>query len=109
MISVEEALGKILSNVSILEPEEKLILEAQGQVLAEAVYSDINIPPLDNSAMDGYAVRWESIQGANDSQPRVLKVIGEVAAGYISNQEVIAGSAIRIMTGAPVPAGGDTA
>jgi len=108
MISVEEALDKILSNVSILEPEEKPILEAPGQVLAEDIYSVINIPPLDNSAMDGYAVQWESIQGASNSQPRVLKVIGEVAAGYIPNQEVITGSAIRIMTGAPVPAGGDT-
>ena len=108
MISVEEALDKILSNISVLEPERKPIMESLGQVLAEDVYSDIDIPPLDNSAMDGYAVQWESIRGANSSQPKVLKIIGEVAAGYISSQEVTPGTAIRIMTGAPVPAGADT-
>ena len=57
MISVEEALEKILNNVSVLEPEEKPILDSLGQVLAEDVCSDIDIPPLDNSAMDGYAVQ----------------------------------------------------
>ncbi|MBT9159157.1 MAG: gephyrin-like molybdotransferase Glp [Dehalococcoidia bacterium] len=108
MISVEQALEKILSNVSVLEPERKPILETLGQVLAEDVRSDINIPPLDNSAMDGYAVQWESIRGATTSQPKALKVIGEVAAGYISDREVTPGTAIRIMTGAPVPAGADT-
>ncbi|PIU55248.1 MAG: molybdopterin molybdenumtransferase MoeA, partial [Chloroflexi bacterium CG07_land_8_20_14_0_80_51_10] len=108
MISVEEALDKILSNISVLEAERKPILESLGQVLAEDVYSDIDIPPLDNSAMDGYAVQWESIRGANSSQPKVLEIIGEVAAGYISSQEVTPGTAIRIMTGAPVPAGADT-
>ena len=108
MISVEEALDKILSNIGVLEAERKPIMESLGQVLAEDVYSDIDIPPLDNSAMDGYAVQWESIRGANSSQPKVLEIIGEVAAGYISSQEVTPGTAIRIMTGAPVPAGADT-
>lgn len=108
MISVEQALENILGNVSVLEPERKPILETLGQVLAEDVRSDIDIPPLDNSAMDGYAVRWESIRGATGSQPRTLKVIGEVAAGYVSERVVIAGTAIRIMTGAPVPSGADT-
>ncbi|MBT9166116.1 MAG: Molybdopterin molybdenumtransferase [Chloroflexi bacterium] len=108
MISVEQALEKILSNVSVLEPERKPILETMGQVLAEDVRSDINIPPLDNSAMDGYAVQWDSIRGATISQPKALKVIGEVAAGCISDREVTPGTAIRIMTGAPVPAGADT-
>ena len=70
------------------------------------VRSDINIPPLDNSAMDGYAVQWDSIRGATSSQPKTLKVIGEVAAGYISDREVTPGAAIRIMTG--IPAGADT-
>jgi len=79
MISLEVALDKILSEVGVLEPEEKPILDSLGQVLAEDVYSDLTIPPADNSAMDGYAVQWESIQGANTSQPKVLKVIGEVS------------------------------
>jgi len=57
MISVEEALEKILSFVEVLDPEEKPILGCLGQVLVEDVYADIDIPPWDNSAMDGYAIK----------------------------------------------------
>lgn len=105
MISVEEALEKILSFFDVLDPEEKPILESLGQVLAEDVYSTINIPPLDNAAMDGYAVQAENTYSATESSPRLLQVIGEVAAGQISDQEVVPGTAIRIMTGAAVPRG----
>ncbi len=107
MISVEEALGKILSYVDVLEAEDELILSSLGRVLAEDIYSDIDIPPLDNSAMDGYAVRAESTKGASSSSPRILLIIGEVAAGYIASEEVTPGTTIRIMTGAPVPKGAD--
>jgi molybdopterin molybdotransferase len=107
MISVEEALEKILSYVNVLEPEDELILNSLGRVLAGDVYSDIDIPPLDNSAMDGYAVRAESTTGASPSSPRILRIIGEVAAGYIASEEVTPGTTIRIMTGAPVPKGAD--
>ncbi|PIP48806.1 MAG: molybdopterin molybdenumtransferase MoeA, partial [Chloroflexi bacterium CG23_combo_of_CG06-09_8_20_14_all_45_10] len=81
MISVEEALEKILGYVQVLEPEEKPILSCLGQVLAEDVYSTIDIPPLDNSAMDGFAVRAEDTYGASKSSPKGFPVIGEVAAG----------------------------
>lgn len=108
MISVDEALERILSYARVLEEEEKPILEALGQVLAEDVHSDIDIPPLDNSAMDGYAVPARSTTGAGPSSPRVLRVIGEVAAGQVSELEVGPDTAIRIMTGAPVPRGADT-
>lgn len=108
MIPVEEALEKILDNVSTLESESKPIMECLGQVLAEDAYSNVTIPPLDNSAMDGYAVQWESIKGASESNKIELEVIGEVAAGYIYEGEVIPGTAVRIMTGAPVPDGADT-
>ncbi|MDP2726351.1 MAG: molybdopterin molybdotransferase MoeA, partial [Dehalococcoidia bacterium] len=107
MISVEEALEKILANVAVLKPEEKPILEYLGQVLAENVYSSFDIPPLDNSAMDGYAVRSADTLGASETNPRELQVIGEVAAGYIFQGAVGAGQAVRIMTGAPVPEGAD--
>jgi len=107
MISVEEALEKILSYVNVLEPEDELTLNSLGRVLAEDIYSAIDIPPLDNSAMDGYAVRAESTRGASPSSPRVLRIIGEVAAGYIASAEVTPGTTIRIMTGAPVPKGAD--
>lgn len=108
MITVEEALAKILENVRVLDPERKSILECLGQVLAEDVRSSVTIPPLDNSAMDGYAVRYEDIRGASESNRVIVHVIGEVAAGYIFEGEVGAGEAVRIMTGAPVPAGADT-
>ena len=107
MVSVEQALREILSCVEVLEPERKPILDSLGQVLAEDVHSTIDIPPADNSAMDGYAVRAEDTRGASESAPRILSVTGEVAAGSISREEVKAGMAIRIMTGAPLPDGAD--
>jgi molybdopterin molybdotransferase len=107
MISVEEALEKVLSHVEVLEPERKPILDCLGQVLAEDVYATIDIPPLDNSAMDGYALRAKDTRGANESSPRYLVVVGEVAAGSMPTKEVRPGTAIRIMTGAPLPEGAD--
>jgi molybdopterin molybdotransferase len=107
VITVDEALERILGYVEVLEPEEKPLLEALGQVLAEDVASDFNIPPLDNTAMDGYAVRAEDTRGASPDSPAQLQVVGEVAAGYIFRGEVTPGTAVRIMTGAPVPAGAD--
>ena len=107
MISVEEALEKVLSYVEVLEPERKPILDCLGQVLAEDVYSTIDIPPLDNSAMDGYALRAKDTRGASESSPRYVVVVGEVAAGSMPTKEVGPGMAIRIMTGAPLPEGAD--
>ncbi|MBI2304244.1 MAG: molybdopterin molybdotransferase MoeA [Chloroflexi bacterium] len=107
VISVEEALGKILSYISVLEREAKPLLECLGQVLAEDVYSTFDVPPLDNSAMDGYAVQARSTGGASPTSPRFLSVIGQVAAGYLPKVEVRTGTAVRIMTGAPLPKGAD--
>ena len=108
MISVEQALEKILSYVDVLEDEEGSILDCLGQVLAEDVYSTVNIPPLDNSAMDGYAVQSRDTRGASKESPRFLRVIDTVPAGSISKCEIESGIAIRIMTGAPVPKGADS-
>jgi molybdopterin molybdotransferase len=107
MISVEEALERILSYVSTLEAEDKPILEALGQVLAEDAVSGMDIPPLDNTAMDGYAVRAADTRGASDTAPVQLRVIGELAAGYVFDAELAPGNAVRIMTGAPIPRGAD--
>ncbi len=107
MISVEEALEKVLGYVEVLQPERKPILDCLGQVLAEDVYATIDIPPLDNSAMDGYAVRAADTRGASESSPRCLVVVGEVAAGSLPTRKVKPGTAIRIMTGAPLPEGAD--
>ena len=107
MISVEQAFEKILSYAPVLEPEQAPILDTLGQVLAEDIFSDINIPPLDNAAMDGYAIRARDTAEAGSKTPAVLRVIDTVIAGAISTKEVAPGTAIRIMTGAPVPKGAD--
>ncbi len=107
MISVDEALERILNLIDVLEAETKPITACLGQVLAEDVYSPFDVPPYDNAAMDGYAVQFSSIVGATPNQPKVLKIIGEAAAGYPCNLEVDAGTAVRIMTGAPLPKGAD--
>ncbi len=107
MISVEEARTRILNVVRRLPAETKPLAEALGQVLAEDVVSPITVPPLDNTAMDGYAVRAADTQGASAAAPISLRVIGEVAAGYLFRGEVTPGAAVRIMTGAPIPRGAD--
>jgi len=107
MLSVEEALERVLSYFHTLEGERVPILEALGRVLAEDVYSDIDIPPHANSAMDGYAVLAADTQGAGPKSPRRLRVIADLAAGYVTETKVTPGTAIRIMTGAPVPRGAD--
>jgi molybdopterin molybdotransferase len=107
MISVEEARERILAVVKRLPAETKPLAQALGQVLAEDITSPITIPPLDNTAMDGYAVRAADTTGASGEKPVMLRVIGEVAAGYIYQGEVDQGTAVRIMTGAPIPRGAD--
>ncbi|MEX0683553.1 MAG: gephyrin-like molybdotransferase Glp [Dehalococcoidia bacterium] len=107
MISIAEALEQLLANVPVLPEEEKHPLEALGQVLAEEIPAGFDIPPLDNTSMDGYAVRAADTAGATEGSPRELRVIGEVAAGYVFDGSVEAGTAVRIMTGAPIPAGAD--
>ncbi len=104
VLSVEEARERILATVRLLEPERTPLLEAAGRVLAEEVAADRDIPPLTNSAMDGYAARGADVAQA----PARLRVVGEVAAGHVSDVTVGPGEALRIMTGAPVPAGADT-
>jgi molybdopterin molybdotransferase len=107
MISVETALRKVLSAVGPLEAVTRPILDCLGQVLAEDVRAAFHVPPLDNAAMDGFAVIAADIHNASPGHPVVLRVIGEAAAGSIFKSKVRHGTAVRIMTGAPVPAGAD--
>jgi len=107
MISVDEALEYVLKHFEPLEPEEVEILDALDRVLAEDIYSDMDIPPFDNSAMDGYAVRAADTVGASPEAPITLQVIADLAAGHTTDLMVEPGTAIRIMTGAPLPAGAD--
>jgi len=107
MISVDEALERILEHFKPLEPERVKILDALDRVLAEDVYSDMDVPPFNNSAMDGYAVRAADTVGASRDNPVSLRVVADLAAGYTTDVAVEPGTAIRIMTGAPMPAGAD--
>ncbi|TEU17566.1 MAG: molybdopterin molybdotransferase MoeA [Anaerolineales bacterium] len=108
MLSVEDALHLVLAQVHPLDPERVPILDALGRVLAEDVYADTDIPPLSNSAMDGYALQAGDTLDADPQNPARLRVIHDLPAGYTTDLEVTTGTAIRIMTGAPVPPGADT-
>ena len=103
MISVEDALEHILGFCSVLSPELKPISGALGQILAEDIVGRFDMPRWDNSAMDGYAVRANDIKAATNQSPTVLKVVGKIAAGDVPHRTVETGTAIRIMTGAPIP------
>ena len=107
MMSVEEALECVLSHVRPLEAETIPLLEAVGRVAAEDLRSDCDIAPFDHAAMDGFAVRVADLAQASAERPVALQVVGEVPAGSVYSGEVGPGEAVRIMTGAPVPAGAD--
>jgi molybdopterin molybdotransferase len=107
MLSVEEALERVLGAFHPLEPERVPILDALGRVLAEDVYADVDIPPYANSSMDGYAVVAADTAGASRQAPARLHVAGDLAAGHVTEMAVKPGTAIRIMTGAPIPPGAD--
>jgi molybdopterin molybdotransferase len=106
-VRVDEALDYILRHVAPLDSHLVPITEALDRVLAEDVLSTVDIPPFANSAMDGYAVRSGDVTAAGPDTPVTLAVIGEVAAGALPDCPVQAGTAVRIMTGAPVPSGSD--
>jgi len=102
--SVEEARDAVLAAIAgPTELEAVFLPDALGRVLAEPVVSTTALPPWDNSAMDGYAVRAADTSGASEDAPVRLEVIGEVRAGFAPAVEVRRGTAVRIATGAPLP------
>jgi len=107
MLSLEEAQERVLSVFEPVETECVPILKAAGRVLAEDVYADADIPPHANSSMDGFAVRAVDTAAADQGDPAQLRVIGDLPAGYVPERAVKPGTAIRIMTGAPLPPGAD--
>lgn len=107
MIEVSEAIQRILAGVSVLPAGDIALPLAHGRVLAEDVNAPLDIPAHTNSAMDGYAVRAGDVRGATRDAPRRLRVIESVPAGRFPTRAVGAGEAIRIFTGAPMPAGAD--
>ncbi len=108
MLSVEEAYERVMASFAPLDAVDIPLLESLGQTLAEDVTSPLALPPLANSGMDGYALQGADIVGASADTPSRLPVIGIVAAGQLPTRRVEAGTAMRIMTGAPVPDGADT-
>jgi molybdopterin molybdotransferase len=107
MQSVDAYLAEILAAVRPLAPRELSLADADGGVLAEDITAQWPLPPFDNSAMDGYAVRAADTAAATADAPVTLPVTGEVAAGDTREHQLAPGSCLRIMTGAPLPAGAD--
>jgi molybdopterin molybdotransferase len=107
MRSVEEHRASVLDGVEPLPPVDTPLLDALGQVLARDVVAPWPLPLFDNSSMDGYAVRADDVAGADAGSPVTLTVLGDAAAGSAGDVEVGPGTAVRIMTGAPMPAGAD--
>ncbi|SVC23679.1 uncharacterized protein METZ01_LOCUS276533, partial [marine metagenome] len=105
LIDVDTAVEKVLSNVNKLEFETKNTLQALNHVCFENVIADIDIPPVNNSSMDGYAVKSNDVKGASLDKPVDLSVIGTISAGQIPDVEVVGNSAVKIMTGASIPQG----
>jgi molybdopterin molybdotransferase len=108
VISVAEAVALVLEDIQPLSAESISILGAHGRILYENVRASRAVPGFDNSAMDGFAVRWTDVSRASPQAPVVLRVVDTVAAGHLARRRVSAGTAIRIMTGAAIPRGSDT-
>ncbi|HKR59436.1 MAG TPA: gephyrin-like molybdotransferase Glp [Pyrinomonadaceae bacterium] len=104
MISVAEAIRIVEEQSTHLPVESVVLAEARGRFLAEDIIADSDLPPFDRSQMDGYAVRAADIE----NPPVQLRIVGESAAGNGWHREMKAGEAVRIMTGAPLPAGADS-
>jgi molybdenum cofactor synthesis domain-containing protein len=104
MIPVADAIDIVREQTTVLPCETVSLEQARGRLLAEDVVADSDLPPFDRSQMDGYAVRAGDVQRV----PSRLKIVGESAAGRGWHNEMKSGEAVRIMTGAPVPAGADS-
>ncbi len=106
-LSVDDHLARILDAIEPLPDYPQPLMETLGLAAAENVVSPIDLPSFDNSAMDGYAVRHDDVAGASDDDPVHLPVVGEIGAGQAKLLALSPGTAAKIMTGAPVPAGAD--
>ncbi|MFQ5707344.1 MAG: gephyrin-like molybdotransferase Glp [bacterium] len=104
MISVQDALDITLAETRRLQAEEVSLLQACGYILAEEVFSDVDMPPFEKSSMDGYAVKYVDLKKA----PAVLEVVGWIPAGTHPEFTIRRGQTAKIMTGAPLPAGADS-
>ncbi|MGH3371383.1 MAG: molybdopterin molybdotransferase MoeA, partial [Nocardioidaceae bacterium] len=105
--TVDEHIERILESLTPLQPYDQPLLEALGLPVCERIASEVDLPGFDNSAMDGYAVGYDDVASATEDHPVHLPVVGEAAAGQTKLFALSPGTAVRIMTGAPVPQGAD--
>ncbi|MFW6597392.1 gephyrin-like molybdotransferase Glp [Propionibacteriaceae bacterium Y2011] len=105
--SMEDHRDFVLSLIDELPPFGQQLLDAIDLSLCEDVISELDLPGFDNSAMDGYAIQTPDVVGATDQDPAVLAVVGEIAAGQTATHRLSPGTAMKIMTGAPLPEGAD--
>lgn len=108
LITIEEARSRVLAAALALPVEAVSLLDALGSVLAEDITAPHDVPPFDNSGMDGYALRAVDIVEASADAPARLFIAETIAAGHVASAPLAPGQAFRIMTGAPVPQGADT-
>ena len=108
MLSVEEALDRVLSRVTSVATERVDLLSALDRVLAEPVLAAGDIPPWPNSSMDGYALRAQDAREASPEHPALLTLAGTIPAGSVAPRPIAPGEAFRIFTGAPLPDGADS-
>jgi len=107
MIDLESARARVLDGCAALAPVRVPLMQAGGLVLAELIEADQLLPPFANTAVDGYAVRAGDVATATEADPARLLVIETIAAGAATERPLGPGEAMRIMTGAPIPAGAD--
>jgi molybdopterin molybdotransferase len=107
VLSLEEAREKILQVVEPIGSERVRLADAFERYLSEPIVAPLNLPPFDNSAMDGYAVRASDVTNASATSTVSLKIVGKIAAGETFNGEVIPGTCVRLFTGSVLPKGAD--
>src|SRR6188472_3143988 len=104
-MAVEDYLDRVLHRIEPMQPFEHPLMDALGLPVAEDVRAPVSLPVFDNSGMDGYAVAFRDVADASGERPVHLPVVGEIAAGQTTIFTLTPGTAVRIMTGAPVPDG----
>src|SRR5688572_23146814 len=105
MMDLEDARARIVSLISPLPPETSPLLQALGRVAATRILASVSLPPFDNSAMDGYALRAADVREATHARPMILRCAATIPAGSQISTAVATGTCARIFTGAPLPEG----
>ncbi|MBI4355886.1 MAG: hypothetical protein HY597_05535, partial [Candidatus Omnitrophica bacterium] len=108
LTSFHDARRMVLEQAKPLGDEAVVLASSVGRVVARDLIAEANLPPFDNSAMDGYALWSADTTGAAQDHPVILRLAGEVAAGSVWDRRLSPGDTVKIMTGAPMPPGADS-